>query len=165
MLLTATCTTSDVEDIWQNLNILPTNFTIIRGTSLARQEIDIQVVSKPSKQNLYSHIQNILVGLITGRCVIYYSGPGSCQELFHYLHENLPALSFANFIQEIGRAGRDGKPSKNDLCVKGFLILNFQLRKTAALTKNFSFKPIIVGLGDNAEEEVTRITWQYFFKQ
>ncbi|PKC00026.1 putative sgs1 protein [Rhizophagus irregularis] len=167
MLLTATCTTSDVEDIRQNLNILPTNFTIIRGTSLARQEIDIQVISKPSKQNLYSQIQNILVGLTTGRCIIYCSGPSSCQELFHYLHENLSALSFGlyhgeldgeqrkmairnwktgiiqimiaingfgmginvpdvyliihttiplsmtNFIQEIGRAGRDGKPSKS----------------------------------------------------
>ncbi|CAB4475362.1 unnamed protein product [Rhizophagus irregularis] len=273
MLLTATCTTSDVEDIRQNLNILPTNFTIIRGTSLARQEIDIQVISKPSKQNLYSQIQNILVGLTTGRCIIYCSGPSSCQELFHYLHENLSALSFGlyhgeldgeqrkmairnwktgiiqimiaingfdisneacglcdncllnsnnnpvwnNFSADVVRLlkiakeilesrkisemipldiaavfcklkranelglselsiynelfERKIKNKENvlfvidDLCVKGFLILNFQLRKTAALTKNFSFKPIIVGLGDNAEEEVTRITWQYCFKQ
>lgn len=52
----------------------------------------------------------------------------------------------------------------DDLCVKGFLILNFQLRKTAALTKNFTFKPVIIGLGDNAEE-ATRITWKYCFKQ
>ena len=36
MLLTATCTSSDVEDMRQNLNISPDNFTIIRGSSLAR---------------------------------------------------------------------------------------------------------------------------------
>ena len=36
----------------------------------------------------------------------------------------------------------------DDLCVKGFLILIFQLRKTSPLTGNFSFKPIIIGLGD-----------------
>src|SRR5215469_2508543 len=52
----------------------------------------------------------------------------------------------------------------DDLCIKGFLILNFQLRKITALTKNFSFKPIIVGLEDNAEEEAMYITWQYCFK-
>ena len=53
----------------------------------------------------------------------------------------------------------------DDLCVKGFLILNFQLRKTSPSTGNFSFKPIIIGLGDNAEEEAKHIIWQYYFKQ
>lgn len=53
----------------------------------------------------------------------------------------------------------------DDLCIKGFLILNFQLRKTSTSTGNYSFKPIIIGLGDNAEEEAKNITWQYCFKQ
>ena len=52
----------------------------------------------------------------------------------------------------------------DDLCVKGFLILNFQLRKASPSTGNFSFKPVIVGLGDNAEEEAKYTTWQYCFK-
>ena len=94
MLLTATCTASDVEDIRQNLNILPNNFTIIRGSSLARQEIEIQIEAKSSWQNLYSRIKDILGSLIAGRCIIYCSGPNSCQELFDSLHKNLPALSF-----------------------------------------------------------------------
>jgi ATP-dependent DNA helicase RecQ len=39
--------------------------------------------------------------LMTGRCIIYCSGPDSCQELFHYLHENLPALSFGLYYCEL----------------------------------------------------------------
>lgn len=101
MLLTATCTVSDVEDIRQNLNILPNNFTIIRGLSLARQEIKIQIESKPSKQNLYSRIQNILGGLTAGRCIIYCSGPSSCQELFNNLHENLSTVSIGLYHGEL----------------------------------------------------------------
>lgn len=46
----------------------------------------------------------------------------------------------------------------DELCAKGFLVLNFQLRKTAALTGNFSFKSVIIGLGDNAEKEAKHIT-------
>lgn len=53
----------------------------------------------------------------------------------------------------------------DDLCAKGYLVLNFQLRKTAASTGNFSFKSVIIGLGDNAEEEAKHITWEYWFKQ
>ncbi|CAB4478546.1 unnamed protein product [Rhizophagus irregularis] len=34
-----------------------------------------------------------------------------------------------------------------------------------ALTGNFSFKSVIIGLGDNAEEEAKHITWKYCFKQ
>ncbi|CAB4432112.1 unnamed protein product [Rhizophagus irregularis] len=96
MLLTATCTTSDVEDMRQNLNILPDNFTIIRGLLLAQQEIKIQIEAKSSRQNLYSRIQNNLVGL-TGRCIIYCSGPNSCQEIFNNLHGNL-----TEFIWTVG---------------------------------------------------------------
>ncbi|CAB4432121.1 unnamed protein product [Rhizophagus irregularis] len=46
----------------------------------------------------------------------------------------------------------------DELYAKGFLVLNFQLRKTAALTGNFSFKSVIIGLGDNAEKEAKHIT-------
>ena len=53
----------------------------------------------------------------------------------------------------------------DELCVKGFLILNFQLQKISTSTGNYSFKPIIIGLGDNAEEEAKNVTWQYCFKQ
>ena len=101
MLLTATCTASDVESIRQNLNIIPNNFTIICGLSLAWQEIKIQIESKPLKQILYSRFQNILSDLTAGWCIIYCSGPGSCQELFHSLHENLPALSFGLYHGEL----------------------------------------------------------------
>ncbi|PKY32784.1 putative sgs1 protein [Rhizophagus irregularis] len=101
MLLTAICTVSDVENIRQNLNILPNNFTIIRDLSLAQQEIKIQIESKPSKQNLYFRIQNILGGLTTGRCIIYCSGPSSCQELFNNLHENLPTVSIGLYHGEL----------------------------------------------------------------
>ena len=68
---------------------------------MAWQEIRIQVESKPSKQNLYSQIQNILGGLTAGRCIIYCSGPGSCQELFNNLHENLPTVSFGLYHGEL----------------------------------------------------------------
>ena len=101
MLLTATCTISDVEDIRQNLNISPNNFTIIRGSSLARQEIEIQIEAKSSRQNLYSRIKDILGSLIAGRCIIYCSGPNSCQELFNNLQKDLPALSFGLYHGEL----------------------------------------------------------------
>lgn len=119
MLLTATCTASDIEDIRQNLNILPTNFTIIRGSSLARKEIEIQVETKFSRQNLYSRIQNILADLTAGKCIIYCSGPNFCQELFNYLHKNL-AFSFGLYHGEL-----DGEQRK--LAIKNWQMGNIQI--------------------------------------
>ena len=39
--------------------------------------------------------------LTTGRCIIYCSGPNSCQELFNSLHNNLPAFSFGLYHSEL----------------------------------------------------------------
>ncbi|RIA83054.1 P-loop containing nucleoside triphosphate hydrolase protein, partial [Glomus cerebriforme] len=64
-------------------------------------EIEIRIEAKSSRQNLYSRIQDILAGLTAGRCIIYCSGPNSCQELFDSLHKNLPALSFGLYHGEL----------------------------------------------------------------
>ncbi|CAG8743710.1 9967_t:CDS:1, partial [Rhizophagus irregularis] len=45
----------------------------------------------------------------------------------------------------------------DELYAKGFIVLNFQLQKIAALTENFSFKSVIIGLENNAEKEAKHI--------
>uniref|UniRef100_U9UC53 DNA 3'-5' helicase n=1 Tax=Rhizophagus irregularis (strain DAOM 181602 / DAOM 197198 / MUCL 43194) TaxID=747089 RepID=U9UC53_RHIID len=88
------------------------------------------------------------------------------------IHEMI-SLDIAAVFCKLKRANELGlselpvynEPFEHELCAKGFLVLNFQLRKTAALTGNFSFKSVIIGLGDNAEEEAKHITWKYCFKQ
>ncbi|GBC01229.1 hypothetical protein RclHR1_04100005 [Rhizophagus clarus] len=100
MLLTTICTASNIENIRQNLDILPNNFTIIHGSSLAWQEIEIKIEAKSSRKNLYSRIQNIIADLTTRKYIIYYSGLNFCQELFDYLHKNF-SLSFGLYYGEL----------------------------------------------------------------
>ena len=120
MLLTATCTASDIEEMRQNLNILPNNFTIVRGFSLARQEIEIQIEAKSSRQNLYSRIQNILANLTAGKCIIYCSGPNFCQELYNNLKNQNLSFSFGLYHGEL-----DGEQRKQ--ATKNWQMGNIQI--------------------------------------
>ena len=72
MLLTATCTYQDVQNIRISLKLPVENFAIIRGTSFERKEIAIEVFKRKDNREIFS---NELVNLIkeheNGRVIIY----------------------------------------------------------------------------------------------
>src|SRR3989442_765685 len=93
MLLTATCTRPEVDEIRKNLTIEENNFVLFRDSASHRQEINSNNI----------------------RAVIHIGAPMSISMYGNYLLVIINIFSLylfcaiiANLIQEAGRAGRDG---------------------------------------------------------
>ncbi|CAB4493376.1 unnamed protein product [Rhizophagus irregularis] len=121
MLLTATCTYKDAQDIRTSLEIQSTNFAMIRGSSFERKEITIEVYKRrDNRENFSNDLIDLIKNHENGRIIIYCATQSGCDDLFATLQPLLPDKSLgvyhggiANLIQEIGRAGRDGNEAKS----------------------------------------------------
>jgi superfamily II DNA helicase RecQ len=91
MLLTATCTYQDAQDIRTSLGIPSENFVMIQGSSFERKEITIETYKRKDSRELFS---NDLINLIKmhegGRTIIYCATQSGCDDLFAILQPLLP---------------------------------------------------------------------------
>lgn len=103
MLLTATCTYEDAQDIRTSLEIPSENFAIIRGSSFERKEITIEVHKRRDNREIFS---NNLINLIKdherGRTIIYCATQTGCDDLFAMLQPLLPDKNFGVYHGGIG---------------------------------------------------------------
>ena len=91
MLLTATCTYADVQDIRTSLEIPPENFSIIRGSSFERKEITIEVYKRKDNRQIFSNdIRNLIKKYEMGKIIIYCATQSGCNDLFAMLQPLLP---------------------------------------------------------------------------
>jgi superfamily II DNA helicase RecQ len=91
MLLTATCTYADVQNIRASLEIPSENFSMIRGSSFERKEIIIEVYKrKDNRQNFLNDIIDLIKKYETGKIIIYCATQSGCNDLFAMLQPLLP---------------------------------------------------------------------------
>ncbi|PKY59957.1 P-loop containing nucleoside triphosphate hydrolase protein [Rhizophagus irregularis] len=91
MLLTATCTYADAQDIRTSFEIPPENFSIIRGSSFERKEITIEVYKrKDNRQNFSNDIRDLIKKYEMGKIIIYCATQSGCNDLFAMLQPLLP---------------------------------------------------------------------------
>src|SRR5881396_2390518 len=91
MLLTATCTYADVQNIRASLEIPSENFSMIRGSSFERKEIIIEVYKrKDNRQNFLNDIIDLIKKYETGKIIIYCAKQSGCNDLFAMLQPLLP---------------------------------------------------------------------------
>lgn len=82
MLLTATCTRPEVNEIRRNLFIDEGNFTLVRGSTNYRSEIVFNVKERKEIRNQYiSDIIDIIEKHLQGRIIIYCSTHTNCEYL------------------------------------------------------------------------------------
>ncbi|CAB4494122.1 unnamed protein product [Rhizophagus irregularis] len=90
MLLTATCTRSEVNEICANLTIEENNFALIRGSTSHRSEIIFNVRERKEIRDQYvTEIISIINANLFGRIIIYCAIHSSCEYLYNKLQENL----------------------------------------------------------------------------
>ena len=89
MLLSATCSVQDINQICESLQISQENLNIFRSKNLARPEIKIEVQPKGQKQKLLLEIINLIEGVIEGKVIIYCATPNSCEEIYDELAKKL----------------------------------------------------------------------------
>ncbi|UZN99576.1 uncharacterized protein OCT59_000843 [Rhizophagus irregularis] len=103
MLLTATCTYKDAQDIHTSLEIPSENFAMIRGSSFERKEITIEVYKRRDNREIFS---NDLISLIKkherGRIIIYCATQLGCDDLFATLQPLLPDKNLGVYHGGIG---------------------------------------------------------------
>src|SRR5436190_4838327 len=98
MLLTATCTQPEVEEIRTNLNIEEDNFAIICSSTSHRPEIIFNVQERKEIRDQYiSDIIDIINANLLGRIIIYCATHFSCEYLHNKLQENLTNISIGYF--------------------------------------------------------------------
>jgi superfamily II DNA helicase RecQ len=91
MLLTATCTYQDAQDIRTSLEIPVKNFSMIRGSSFDRKEIAIEVFKrKDNRQNFLNDLMDLIKKYERGRIIIYCATQSGCNDLFENLQPLLP---------------------------------------------------------------------------
>ncbi len=91
MLLTATCTYQDAQEIRSSLEILMENFSMIRGSSFDRKEIVIEAYKrKDNRQNFLNDLLNLIKKYKEGRIIIYCATQSGCNDLFEMLQPLLP---------------------------------------------------------------------------
>ena len=91
MLLTATCTYTDAQDIHTSLEISPENFSIIRGSSFECKEIVIEAYKrKDNRQNFLNNIIDLIKKHETGKIIIYCAIRSGCNDHFAMLQPLLP---------------------------------------------------------------------------
>ncbi|RGB21786.1 putative sgs1 protein [Rhizophagus diaphanus] len=98
MLLTATCTQSEVDEIHANLAIEEDNFAIIRSSTSYQTEIIFNIQERKKIQDQYI---NVIIDIINAnlleRIIIYCVTHFSCKYLYSKLQENLTDVSIGYF--------------------------------------------------------------------
>jgi len=98
MLLTATCTRSEVDEICTNLNIEENNFALIRGSTSHRSEIIFNVRERKEIRDQYiTEIISIINANLLGHIIVYCATHTSCEYLYNKLQENLNGVSVDYF--------------------------------------------------------------------
>ena len=98
MLLTATCTRSEVDEICTNLNIEENNFALIRGSTSHRSEIIFNVRERKEIRDQYiTEIISIINANLLRRIIVYCATHTSCEYLYNKLQENLNGVSVDYF--------------------------------------------------------------------
>ncbi|PKK69994.1 putative sgs1 protein [Rhizophagus irregularis] len=94
MLLTATCTRSEVDEICANLTIEENNFALIRGSTSHRSEIIFNVRERKEIRDQYiNEVISIINENLPERVIIYCATHSSCEYLYNNLQENLTNIS------------------------------------------------------------------------
>ncbi|EXX61815.1 Sgs1p [Rhizophagus irregularis DAOM 197198w] len=98
MLLTATCTQSEVDEIRANLAIEEDNFAIICSSTSHRPEIIFNVQERKEIRDQYiNDIIDIINANLLGHIIIYCATHFSCEYLYSKLQENLTDVSIGYF--------------------------------------------------------------------
>ncbi|PKB99265.1 ATP-dependent DNA helicase, partial [Rhizophagus irregularis] len=98
MLLTATCTRSEVDEILTNLTIKNDKFTLVRDSTSHRSEIIFNVNERKEIHNQYiTNIVDIIKRYLPGRFIIYCATHSNCERLYNKLQENLTNISVGYF--------------------------------------------------------------------
>ena len=91
MLLTATCTYQDVQDICVSLKIPLESLSIIRGSSFERKEIVIDVYKRKDNHEAFSNdLLSLIKKVESGKIIIYCAMQAGCENLFALLGPLLP---------------------------------------------------------------------------
>ncbi|CAB4427918.1 unnamed protein product [Rhizophagus irregularis] len=113
MLLTATCTYQDAQDIRTSLGIPSENFAMIRSSSFERKEITIEVYKRKDNRE---HFSNELINLIKmhegGRTIIYCATQSGCDELSAILQPLLPDKNLGIYHGGLGDEQRESIMSR-----------------------------------------------------
>ncbi|CAB4410237.1 unnamed protein product [Rhizophagus irregularis] len=98
MLLTATCTRSEVDEILANLTIEKNKFTLIRDSTSHRSEIIFNVQERKEIHDQYiTNIIDIINRNLHGRTIIYCATRFNCERLHNKLQESLTGISIDYF--------------------------------------------------------------------
>lgn len=98
MLLTATCTRPEVDEICSNLIIEENNFALIRSSTCHRSEIIFNVQERKEIRDQYiTDIITIVNTNLLGRIIIYCATHPSCEYIYNKLRENLIDISIDYF--------------------------------------------------------------------
>jgi superfamily II DNA helicase RecQ len=117
MLLTATCTYQDAQDIRTSLEIPLENFTIIRGSSFERKEITIEVYKRKDNREVFSNdLVNLIKKFKEGKIIIYCATQSGCDDLFALLQPLLLDKNLGVYHGGLGDEQRESIMShwKND---------------------------------------------------
>ncbi|RGB24504.1 P-loop containing nucleoside triphosphate hydrolase protein [Rhizophagus diaphanus] len=98
MLLTATCTRSEVDEILANLTIEKNKVTLICDSTSHRSEIIFNVQERKEIHDQYiTNIIDIINRNLHGRIIIYYATRFNCECLHNKLQESLTGISIDYF--------------------------------------------------------------------
>jgi len=98
MLLTATCTRPEVDEIRKNLTIEENNFVLVRDSASHRPEINFNVRERKEIKDQYIiDVINIINAHLHGHIIIYCATHFICEYLHNKLWEKLPNISIDYF--------------------------------------------------------------------
>lgn len=108
MLLTATCTYQDAQDIRTSFGIPSENFAMIRGSSFERKEITIEVYKRKDNRELFSNDLMSLIKMHEGeKTIIYCATQSGCDDLFAILQLLLPDKNIGIYHGGLGDEQRE----------------------------------------------------------
>jgi superfamily II DNA helicase RecQ len=108
MLLTATCTYQDAQDIRASLEIPSENFITIRGSSFERKKIVMEVYKRRDNRELFStDLVNLIKNHERGRIIIYCATQSGCNDLFAILQPLLPNKYLSTYHGGLGDEQRE----------------------------------------------------------
>ncbi|CAG8663828.1 9365_t:CDS:2, partial [Ambispora gerdemannii] len=107
MMLTATCSQTEFDDIKSNLNISQNNLEIIRAGDFSRLEISYEVRSKrDSKDENIINIVEEIRKISMAKCIVYCSTPFECEEVSTALGKILETSSLSIYHGEMPKETR-----------------------------------------------------------